>query len=113
MHLKNFSLISRADKVELSPAYDLLNTTIAVKNAHEEIVLPIGGKRNKLTRTILIDYFAKERLRLNDKTIEIIINNFTNFFQEWERLIKISFLSEGLKAKYYELFIKRRKILFE
>lgn len=36
MHLKNFSLISRDKKVMLSPAYDLLNTTIAQKNTKEE-----------------------------------------------------------------------------
>ncbi len=28
MHLKNFSLITRQDRVALSPAYDLLNSTI-------------------------------------------------------------------------------------
>ncbi|MGA1825145.1 MAG: HipA domain-containing protein [bacterium] len=112
MHLKNFSLISRHDKVELSPAYDLLNTTIALKNPREEIALPIRGKRNKLTRTIFIDYFAKERLQLNDKIIGIIMDAFTNLFQEWQRLLQISFLSEDLKGKYYELLMKRRKILF-
>ena len=40
MHLKNFSLITRRIKTELTPAYDLLNTTIAIKNAQEEIALP-------------------------------------------------------------------------
>ena len=29
-HLKNFSLIRRNDKVEMSPAYDLLNSTIVI-----------------------------------------------------------------------------------
>ena len=29
MHLKNFSLITRQGKVELAPAYDYLNTTVA------------------------------------------------------------------------------------
>ena len=37
MHLKNFSLITRQGKVELAPAYDYLNTTLAF------LVL---GKRN-------------------------------------------------------------------
>jgi serine/threonine-protein kinase HipA len=30
MHLKNFSLITRHQKVELAPAYDFLNTTLPV-----------------------------------------------------------------------------------
>ncbi|MBS4168454.1 Serine/threonine-protein kinase toxin HipA [Parachlamydia sp. AcF125] len=42
MHLKNFTLISRENKVEMSPAYDLLNTTIIIQ-AEEEIALPIRG----------------------------------------------------------------------
>ncbi|NOY06531.1 MAG: HipA domain-containing protein, partial [Chlorobi bacterium] len=66
MHLKNFSLITRDGKVELSPAYDLLNTTLALGNAAEEIALPLGGKRANLTRRILVDYFARERMALND-----------------------------------------------
>jgi serine/threonine-protein kinase HipA len=37
MHLKNFSLITRNQKVELAPAYDFLNTTIALQNAKEEM----------------------------------------------------------------------------
>jgi hypothetical protein len=33
MHLNNFFLIRREGKVELSPAHDLINTTIAIGNA--------------------------------------------------------------------------------
>ncbi len=66
MHLKNFSLITRDNKVELSPAYDLLNTTIVVPRTQEEIALPIAVKKRNLDKKILIDYFAKERLKLND-----------------------------------------------
>ncbi len=42
MHLKNFSLIHRNDKIELSPAYDLLNTTIILANPVEEMALPLS-----------------------------------------------------------------------
>ena len=46
MHLKNFSVIRRDFKVELSPAYDLLNSTI-ILNSQEELALPLRGKKNK------------------------------------------------------------------
>jgi serine/threonine-protein kinase HipA len=50
MHLKNFSLISRDEKHELSPAYDLLNSTLAMGGgAREELALPLNGKKSKLT----------------------------------------------------------------
>src|SRR5208282_995547 len=58
MHLKNFSLIRDKQRVELSPAYDLINTTIAI-HAKEEIALPLRGKKSRLTSTDLIDYYGK------------------------------------------------------
>lgn len=45
MHLKNFSLITKDRKISISPAYDLLNSTIAQKNTKEEIALPLKGKK--------------------------------------------------------------------
>ena len=48
MHLKNFSLIGRNNKIELSPAYDLLNSTISMGTATEELALPINGKKRKI-----------------------------------------------------------------
>ena len=74
MHLKNFSLITRDNKVELSPAYDLLNTDIVVPRTQEEIALPIAGKKRNLSAKILIDYFAQERLKLNDIIISQVLN---------------------------------------
>jgi serine/threonine protein kinase HipA of HipAB toxin-antitoxin module len=54
MHLKNFMLIEQANKVELSPAYDLVNTTLVLAS-QEEIALPIRGKKNRLSRADLVD----------------------------------------------------------
>lgn len=45
MHLKNFSLITKDRKISISPAYDLLNSTIAQKNTKEEIALSLKGKK--------------------------------------------------------------------
>ncbi|MDP6179451.1 MAG: HipA domain-containing protein, partial [Desulfatiglandales bacterium] len=47
MPLKNFTVIRSDLKVELSPAYGLLNSTI-ILNSQEELALPLGGKKNKL-----------------------------------------------------------------
>jgi serine/threonine-protein kinase HipA len=58
MHLKNFSVMRHKDVISLSPAYDLLNTTIVVSSPHEELVLPINGKKNRLGRQDLVDYFG-------------------------------------------------------
>jgi serine/threonine-protein kinase HipA len=111
MHLKNFSLISRDNKVELSPAYDLLNTTIVVPRTQEEIALPIAGKKRNLSAKILLDYFGKERLKLNDTIISQVLNKINFEWNNLENLIKTSFLSPEMREKYFELLGKRRLIL--
>ena len=111
MHLKNFSLITRDNKVELSPAYDLLNTTIVVPKSQEEIALPLAGKKRNLSAKILIDYFAKERLKLNQTIISQVFNKINTEWNNWEKLIKISFLSNEMKEKYFELMKKRKAVV--
>ena len=111
-HLKNWSLITRDNKIELSPAYDLLNSTIVLKGAHiEEFALPLAGKKRKLTRTLLVDYYGRERLKLSEKTIEQVLSDFQKADKEWARLLSVCFLSTELKVKYQELLAKRKKIL--
>lgn len=63
MHLKNFSLIMHENKVELSPAYDLLNSTIAMEKAIEELALPLAGKKSKIKKEELFEYYGKKRLQ--------------------------------------------------
>ncbi len=67
MHLKNYSVIRNGDKVEFSPAYDLLNTTIVLKGDIEEIALPIDGRKKNLTLNNLVNYFGKQRCQIRIK----------------------------------------------
>ncbi len=106
MHLKNFSLIRRDNKVELSPAYDLLNTSILFKSG-EELALPLNGKKSRLTRDDLLTYFAKSYLALSEKTIQEELTNAHLLLPTWEKELENSFLSEELKQKYL-LLIKKR-----
>lgn len=112
MHLKNFSLIYEGGKVQLSPVYDLLNTTIAIPNPIEELALPLRAKKNKITKSDLVDYFAAERLGLNYKVITKAISQLKLVSSEWEGLIKASFLSESMQDKYLQLISARRQRLF-
>ena len=92
--------------MELCPVYDLLNSSI-ILNSAEEIALPIRGKKSKLTRSDLLDYFGKERLGLSDKVIEEEILKFQNAYPLWITLLSESFLSQKLKKKYLELLHER------
>ena len=109
-HLKNFSLIRRENKVELSPGYDLLNSTIVVDSG-EELALPLNGKKNRLKREDFVDYFAKERLGLTDKAISRTVRELEGACPLWLDLLGRSFLSDRRKAMYRELLDRRAQAL--
>jgi serine/threonine-protein kinase HipA len=110
MHLKNFSLISRNLKVELSPAYDLLNSTI-VLNSAEELALPLNGKKNRLNKDDFLHYFAQERLELLPKTIAQCTSRISMAYPRWIELIQKSFLSDDMKKIYLRLLNERYHLL--
>lgn len=107
MHLKNFSLITRNNKITLSPAYDLLNTTIAQSNTKEEIALPINGKKSNLKKKDFFVYLAQEQLKLNNNTINQITQEIKEILPTWKNLISISFLSKSMQEKYLGLLEER------
>lgn len=113
MHAKNFSLFSADNEVfKLSPAYDLLNSTLVMAGkSKEELAVPLHGKKSKLTAKDLLDYFGKERLKLNPGVIEECLAQLQKAFPEWERLIRRSFLSNEMKQAYLDLFAERRSRL--
>jgi serine/threonine-protein kinase HipA len=111
MHLKNFSLITRNEKVELAPGYDFLNTTIALKAAKEELALPLKGKKSRLTRNDLLKYFAAERLRINERVINDVLSRVARAMPQWHELLDHSFLSPPAKQEYAELLRERAERL--
>jgi serine/threonine-protein kinase HipA len=112
MHLKNFSLITKENKTGLSPAYDLVNTTIAVGSASEEIALPIDGRKRNLSRSLLVNYFGRDRLGLTDPVVDDVLAALNGAIHEWREVINVSFLSDGAKKQYGDLLEKRAGKLF-
>lgn len=106
-HLKNFSLITRDNITTLSPVYDLLNTTIAQRNAKEEIALPLNGKKNNLKKWDFLDYFAIQQLQLNEKVISHVLNEIKQALPDWEILINDSFMTATMREKYLGLLNER------
>jgi serine/threonine-protein kinase HipA len=107
MHLKNFSIITdRNGVVSLSPAYDLVNTAILLSNP-EDLAIPLSGRKRGMTRRLLVDYFAGEKLGLNEETIASVFSEVAQARAGWSRLITRSFLSEELKERYRQLVDQR------
>jgi serine/threonine-protein kinase HipA len=106
MHLKNFSLITRDEKVTLTPAYDLLNSSIVQSNTREELALSLHGKQSNLTRNDFVNYFAKEHLRLNVVVIDDVLVQFKKAIPQWQKLLLIRF-SHLKRKKYLSLLAAR------
>jgi serine/threonine-protein kinase HipA len=117
MHLKNFSLITRSGKTELAPAYDFLSTTVTYvalgKKLEdiEEVALPLKGKRRNLSRRLLIDYLAAERLSLSIPEIDHTLSRLSGAIPQWKGLLRDSFVDESEKRTYLDLLEQRRSVL--
>ena len=113
MHLKNFSLITLKNRVTLSPAYDLLNTTIALKKPQEEFALSLAGKKRNITRELLVNYFAYERLGLNKSVVTKVVAEIEYSYKtQWKDLIAISFLSNEMQKRYISIIDERASRIF-
>jgi serine/threonine-protein kinase HipA len=111
MHLKNWSLVTRDDKVELSPAYDLLNSTIPNPRSRDELALPLHGKKSNLRANHFWRYLAEERLGLSPALVAETKTRTARASVTWPDRIATSFLSETMKERYLKLLAERRQRL--
>jgi serine/threonine-protein kinase HipA len=117
MHLKNFSLITREGKIELSPAYDLLNTTaafLAIGKAErdiEETALSLKGKKKGLTRRLWIEYLGRERMALEPGYIDAVLEKLSDALATLRVLVETSFLSEEGRDTYLSVMEARAERL--
>lgn len=112
LHLKNFSVqTDLKGVVKLTPAYDLVNSTIALVEPQEELALELNGKKRGITKKDLIDYFAIGHCYLGRPLAEKILDSYLKKIPEFEIWISKSFLSSEMKKKYLNLVHARAKIL--
>ena len=107
MHLKNFSVWMQDGVVSLTPAYDLLNSTLVLENAKEESALPLRGKKRKLNKELWLNYFCKECLQLSEGQIDSVVKDLKEALPEWDRLIGQSFLSVECQMGYRTILYER------
>ncbi|MEK9769800.1 MAG: HipA domain-containing protein [Betaproteobacteria bacterium] len=111
MHLKNFSVWVQDGVVSLTPAYDLLNTTLVLENAKEESALPLDGRKKNLSKKLWLEYFCKERLKLSEGQVSRIVNELKDAMPQFDQLIKQSLLSEKLQLEYQKILHNQAKRL--
>lgn len=111
VHLKNYSILTdESGFVRLSPAYDLVSTSIWGFDT-EESALPLKGKKSNWSRELLFDYLASERLGLTKAVTDDVATDFERALPEWKNLIQISFLSSQYKESLSNLIAGRVKRL--
>ena len=108
MHLKNWSLIERGPLIELSPAYDLLNTAI-LTNDEEESALTLDDRKTGFDRPLLVDYFGREICEINERMVEKTIDQLAAV--KWKERITNSRMSGDSKRRYQEVVEHRLSLL--
>ncbi|WP_316837409.1 HipA domain-containing protein [Pedobacter nutrimenti] len=109
MHLKNFSMILSSQGWILSPAYDLLNVSLANPTDNEELALTLGAKKRKIGRP-QFDELA-ERLELTTRQKDRAYNRLQknqNTAVDW---VEKSFLPDDVKERYLSIMASRYKQL--
>ncbi len=106
MHLKNFSLLEQPGLgMTLSPAYDLVNTTLVNPADEEELALTLNARKRKLKKRDFVA--AMNTLNVDEKQQENIFNKMAKALPQWLVLIDRSFLSDAFKEQYKTILIER------
>ncbi|ULQ58322.1 HipA domain-containing protein [Flavihumibacter rivuli] len=106
MHLKNFSLLEQPGLgMTLSPAYDLVNTTLVNPADEEEMALTLNGRKKKLRKQDFVA--AMNALKVEDKQQENIFKKMVKALPQWLELIDRSFMSEAFKEQYKTILSER------
>ncbi len=111
LHLKNLSVVTEADGLRrLSPAYDCVATTIVLRRP-KQLALTLAGKRDRLTRSDLVEYFAQERLGLRPAVANRVIREVEEALPRWRELIARSFLPSELQERLRALVAQRCAVM--
>ena len=109
MHLKNFSLYNTGRGFTLTPAYDLLSTSLLIPEDPEELALTLNGKKRKLRRGDFVKAMAQSGL--SEKVIDNMAKKFRRAFPKWLDLVNASFLSDDMKRSFKRLILMRMLML--
>ena len=110
MHLKNFSLYEPEEgTMVLTPAYDLLNATIANPDDDEELALTLNGRKKHIVRK---DFLAAAKtMNIGQHVAQKLINKYVKLYPKLCDMIEQSFLPPSLKEDYRALLAHRLKLL--
>ncbi len=104
-HYKNYSLLNTGNGYRLSPFYDLVNTSLVLKNNNEEVALTMNGKRSNLRKEDMLSF--AEYAEIPSKVIAIEFESIRSTRNKFIECISNSFLSKKNKDKFVEFYLSR------
>lgn len=108
MHLKNFSLLTTSQGIrQLSPAYDVVCTTLVIPD--DTLAMPLLGRDKKLTRRMWLD-FARY-CGIPEKAAKRLLSEQIEALESALHLISASFLPEEMKEQYEGIIRKNTAVL--
>lgn len=105
MHLKNFSILYQGDDIVLSPAYDLINSSLVFPKDKDDMALLLSGRKSQIKLKDFENLAGS--LRLSSKVFERVIGKFKGNQEKVFDLIDRSFLSDGYKVQYKKIWTER------
>ena len=115
-HLKNFSLVSNGKEYNLSPAYDLINTSLQIYEPHI-FALDKGLFKEGMhlidTRNVSAESFMEfgRRIGLPQRLVIQEIKRFSIHNEKADSMIGRSYLSEELKRSYLASYHYRQSMI--
>lgn len=108
MHLKNFALLTNEENdIVLSPAYDLVNTKVAMPEDKDEMALTINDRKRRLKKSDF-DNLA-QNLNIPQRSIENSYKKIIGKIADAYHWLSISFLPEKMKKEYYKIISENAK----
>ena len=98
MHLKNFSLFKPIENYMLTPAYDLISTSIVMPEDDEELALTLNGKKKKIKREDFEKVMSDSGM--DEKSITNLFKKFEKAYPKWIEMIAQSFLPDEQQELY-------------
>lgn len=98
MHLKNFSLYAPKGKWLLTPAYDLLNVSMANPKDTEEMALTLNGRKKRITKSDFVS--AMTLSGIAPKVFDNMLEKYRKLLPKFHSMIDMSFLDDESKEAY-------------
>lgn len=98
MHLKNFSLYAPQGKWLLTPAYDLLNVSMANPKDTEELALTLNGRKKRIAKEDFVS--AMTLSGISTKVFGNLLDKYRKLLSKFNEMIDLSFLDDESKEMY-------------